>query len=67
MEILLERINRMIKNEPRHRFYLLPSIPIAVISVILIFVGYWMTALNQDFLLETYDRILARRELGKGQ
>jgi len=67
MQIFFERIGQMVKNEPRHRFYLILSIPIAVISVILIFAGYWITAFNRDFLLETYDRSLANGEQGTGQ
>jgi glycosyltransferase involved in cell wall biosynthesis len=58
MHVFLERLQRMMKNEPRHLLYLPLSIPIAAISVLLIFAGNKITALKPDYLLKTYDRIL---------
>ncbi|WP_421657275.1 glycosyltransferase [Leptothermofonsia sp. ETS-13] len=58
MHVFLERLQRMVKNEPRHLLYLPLSIPIAAISVLLIFAGNKITALKPDYLLKTYYRIL---------
>jgi glycosyltransferase involved in cell wall biosynthesis len=58
MQIFFERIQRMSKNEPRHLFYLPLSIPIATVSILLIFIGNAITTFKPNYLLKAYDRIL---------
>jgi glycosyltransferase involved in cell wall biosynthesis len=55
-QIFFERVGRMIKNEPRHQFYLPLAIPIVLASVTLIFAGYLITSCQPNFLLKAYDR-----------
>ncbi|XFA73823.1 glycosyltransferase family 2 protein [Thermosynechococcaceae cyanobacterium Okahandja] len=54
LRIFLERLRRMVQHNPRHLFYLPCALPIAAMSVLLIFVGHQMTALNPNYLLKTY-------------
>lgn len=58
VQVFFERVRRMIKNNPWHLLYFPFAIPIATVSVLLIFIGYQITVTNSDYLLKTYDRIL---------
>jgi hypothetical protein len=58
IQVFFERLQRMVKNEPQHLIYLPLSIPVAVISVLLIYTGNGITSYKPDYLLKLYDRIL---------
>lgn len=58
IDIFFDRIRKMIQHDRRHLFYLPFAVPIAAVSVLLIFVGYVITARRPDYLLQTYSRIL---------
>lgn len=58
LQVFGERLQRMVKNEPQHLIYLPLSIPVVVISVLLIAIGNGITTLKPDCLLKLYDRIL---------
>ena len=53
-----DRLSRLFQNNPRHVLYFPFAIPIMLASVLLIYAGYWITRLNPDYLLKTYDQIL---------
>jgi len=53
-----DRLQRLFVNNPRHALYFPLAIPIILISVLLISVGYWITRFKPNYLLKTYDRIL---------
>lgn len=59
LRIFRDRISRLFINNPWHIVYFPLAIPIMIAASVLIFVGYQITRLKQDYLLKTYDRILA--------
>ncbi len=53
-----DRLSRLFRNNPRHALYFPFAIPIVLAAVTLIAAGYWLTRLQPDYLLKTYDRVL---------
>jgi len=53
-----DRLQRLFINNPWHLVYFPLALPIVLISVMLISIGYWITRFQPDYLLKTYDRIL---------
>ncbi|MBW4469470.1 MAG: glycosyltransferase family 2 protein [Stenomitos rutilans HA7619-LM2] len=62
VEIFFDRIRKMVKYDRRHLLYFPFAVPVATISVLLIFVGYLITTRRPDYLLNTYNRILEGQE-----
>lgn len=58
LKIGCDRFRRLFHNNPRHALYLPLALPIVLVSVFLILMGYWVTRLKPDLLLKTYDRFL---------
>ncbi|WP_448526243.1 glycosyltransferase family 2 protein [Parathermosynechococcus lividus] len=54
LKVFYERLRRMVHNNPRHLLYLPFCLPVAAISVLLIFTGHQLTAFNPNYLLKTY-------------
>ncbi len=59
LRIFRDRIRRLFINNPWHIIYFPLAIPIMIASSLLIYTGYQITRLKPDYLLKTYDRILA--------
>lgn len=58
LDIFFDRIRKMVRHDRRHLLYLPFSVPIAIVSVLLIFAGYVITTRRPDYLLQFYTRIL---------
>lgn len=58
LQVLDDRVGKMIRNDPRHLMFLPLAIPIVLTSVLLILLGYWITAIQPKALLETYNHLL---------
>ncbi|MGV0027800.1 glycosyltransferase [Phormidesmis priestleyi] len=58
LQIFSDRITKLFRNDPRHAIFFPFAIPIMIASVILICVGYSITAQKSDYLLATYSKIL---------
>lgn len=58
LNIFLYRIRKMLECEPRHLYYIPVAIPVAFSSVALVAVGYFLTTINPNYLLKTYNQIL---------
>lgn len=58
ISIFLDRIRKMIDRDIRHLFFLPLSIPVALASSLLIYVGYIITARQPHYLLKTYNQHL---------
>ncbi len=58
LQVASDRLSRLFINNPRHILYFPFAIPIMLVSVLLIYAGYWITRLKPDYLLKTYDHIL---------
>lgn len=58
MDIFFDRIRKMVQHNHRHLLYFPFAIPIAIASVVLIFVGYIITSRQPDYLLKIYSHIL---------
>ena len=57
-DIFFDRINKMVKHDRRHLFYIPLALPIVLISAMLIFVGYLITSRRPSYLLKSYSRVL---------
>lgn len=53
-----DRVSKMMRHDRRHLLYLPLALPIALLSALLIYVGYLITAWKPHYLLKTYSRIL---------
>lgn len=58
LKIGRDRMQRLFINNPRHILYFPLAVPIMLASVLLIYVGYWMTRFKPNYLVKVYDRIL---------
>lgn len=56
--IFFDRIRQMFQHDRRHRLYFLFALPIAIVSVLLIFAGYVITTRRPAYLLKSYARVL---------
>ena len=56
VQTFFDRIHKMFADNPRHWLYLPLAIPIAAVSIGLIFVGHLITQWRPDYLLAAYDR-----------
>jgi len=56
--VFFQRMGRMFRNNPWHLLYFPLALPIAAVSVALIYAGYLITTIQPDFLLKTYDQVL---------
>ncbi|MBW4693253.1 MAG: glycosyltransferase family 2 protein [Lyngbya sp. HA4199-MV5] len=61
VEIFFDRIRKMVRHDRRHLLYFPFAIPVAMVSILLIFIGYLITTRQPDYLLKTYERILERQ------
>lgn len=58
LKIGRDRLRRLFFNNPLHALYFPFAIPIMLVSVLLISIGYWITRFKSDYLLKTYDHLL---------
>ncbi|URR34344.1 glycosyltransferase family 2 protein [Thermosynechococcus sp. HN-54] len=58
-----QRLRQMVRHDPRHIFFLPLALPIILVSVLLILIGYQLTTLKPHYLLKAYERILGKPEL----
>ena len=58
LDVFLDRIQKMVQHDRRHLFYLPFALPIVIVSVLLIFAGYVITARRPDYLLKSYAHVL---------
>ena len=56
--ILCDRVGKMLGHEPRHLIYLPLALSVALSTVALVAVGYWITCLKPSYLLKTYNQVL---------
>ncbi|MGI0485713.1 glycosyltransferase family 2 protein [Pantanalinema rosaneae CENA516] len=56
VQVFFERVQKLFADDRRHWFYLPLAIPIAATSILLIFIGYWITRFQPDYLLKAYER-----------
>jgi hypothetical protein len=59
LKVARDRFSRLFVNNPRHLLYFPFAIPIMLAAVLLISAGYWITRFKPDYLLKTYEQILA--------
>jgi glycosyltransferase involved in cell wall biosynthesis len=64
MQIFGDRISKLFKNDPRHAIFFPLAIPIMIVSAIVVYIGYSITARNPEYLLKTYNRILENLSAG---
>jgi glycosyltransferase involved in cell wall biosynthesis len=57
LKVLDDRVGKLIRSNPWHLLFLPLGIPIIVMSVLLIVVGYWMTKYRPHYLLKKFDRL----------
>ena len=58
LAIFCDRIQKMVRHDRCHLFYLPFALPIVIVSVLLIFAGYVITAYRPDYLLKSYAHLL---------
>ncbi len=58
LAIFFDRIQKMAQHDRRHLLYLPFALPIVIVSVLLILVGYIITAYRPDYLLKSYAHVL---------
>lgn len=58
LQVLDDRVGQMIRNNPRHLMFIPLAIPIVLASLLLIWIGYLITAVKPNALLNTYNKIL---------
>ncbi|XGV98928.1 MAG: glycosyltransferase family 2 protein [Leptolyngbya sp. BL-A-14] len=58
VDIFFDRIRKMIRHDQRHLFFLPFAVPVATASILLIFVGYVITARRPGYLLQAYSHVL---------
>lgn len=58
IDIFFDRIRKMVQHDRRHLIYFPFAIPIAIASVVLIFIGYIITSYQPDYLLNAYRHVL---------
>ncbi|MBL1175774.1 glycosyltransferase family 2 protein [Pantanalinema sp. GBBB05] len=56
VQVFFERVQKLFADDRRHWLYLPLAIPIAATSILLIFIGYWITRCQPDYLLKAYER-----------
>ncbi|MBW4441729.1 MAG: glycosyltransferase family 2 protein [Plectolyngbya sp. WJT66-NPBG17] len=55
--IFIDRISKMVDRDFRHAYFLLFSLPIVILSSLLIYVGYVITSRQPNYLLKTYNKL----------
>ncbi|XHX76075.1 MAG: glycosyltransferase [Stenomitos frigidus ULC029] len=58
LDVFRDRIQKMVRHDRRHLLYLPFALPIVIVSVLLILVGYLVTAYRPDYLLKSYAHVL---------
>ncbi|HTL87926.1 MAG TPA: glycosyltransferase family 2 protein [Leptolyngbya sp.] len=58
LAVLVDRVRKMLDRDFRHAYFLPFSLPVVVISSLLIYIGYTMTNWRPNYLLRTYNRLL---------
>lgn len=58
LQIFQERMSRLFANNPLHALFLPLSIPVVLVSALLIYVGFAITKRQPSYLLKTYSAIL---------
>ncbi|MGG6268327.1 glycosyltransferase [Leptolyngbya sp. AN03gr2] len=58
LDIFVDRIRKMLDRDFRHAYFLIFSLPVAMISSLLIYIGYLITTRYPNYLLKTYNRFL---------
>ncbi len=59
LSVFVDRVSKMMQHDRRHALYLPFAFPIALLSALLIYVGYLITAWKPHYLLKTYSKILS--------
>jgi glycosyltransferase involved in cell wall biosynthesis len=62
LQVFRDRIGKMVKNEPRHGFFLPLAIPVMIASALLIYAGYLITTWKPSYLLQQYNKILGESQ-----
>ena len=57
--IFFDRVRKMVKYDRRHLLYFPFAIPVAIVSVMLIFVGYVITSRQPNYLLNAYSHLFS--------
>jgi glycosyltransferase involved in cell wall biosynthesis len=57
-QVLDDRLGKMIRAQPMRLVWFPIALPIVFAAVTLIFIGYWITAIQPNFLLTTYNQLL---------
>lgn len=58
LSVFVDRVSKMIQHDRRHLLYLPLAFPIALLSALLIYMGYLITAWKPHYLLKTYSKML---------
>jgi glycosyltransferase involved in cell wall biosynthesis len=58
LAIFGSRVDRMIRENPRHLLYFPLALPIVLASALLIYIGYTITAIAPKYLREKYEKFL---------
>lgn len=61
-QVFFDRIGRMLRGDPRRAVQLLAALPVVVLSVVLIGVGYVATIFRPNLIVEAYHQVLARQQ-----
>lgn len=62
LAIFFDRIQKMVQHDRRHLLYLPFALPIVIVSAMLVFAGYFITARRPDYLLKSYAHVLDGKE-----
>lgn len=58
LDIFVDRVRKMLDRDIRHAYFLIFSLPVVIISSLLIYVGYLITKRQPNYLLKIYNQLL---------
>lgn len=58
LDIFVDRVRKMLDRDIRHAYFLLFSLPVVIVSSLLIYIGYLITKRQPNYLLKTYNQLL---------
>lgn len=58
LAIFVDRVRKMLDRDIRHAYFLLFSLPVVIVSSLLIYIGYLITKCQPNYLLKTYNKLL---------
>jgi glycosyltransferase involved in cell wall biosynthesis len=62
LQVLDDRLGKLIRANPWHLALLPLALPVVLLAMALIGLGYWITVRSPDYLLQRFERAIAARE-----